>query len=136
MILTLVAAMALEAAPVTISVSGLRNARGHVHVALCPKDKFITETCPYKGSAPAAAGVTMVTIPGVPAGDYAAQAFHDENDNQHMDRMFGSIPKEGFGFSRDAKVRFSPPAWSDAVFTHTAAPQAIRFGMRYMMAGK
>ena len=133
MILTLVAAMALEAAPVTISVSGLRNARGHVHVALCPKDKFITETCPYKGSAPAAAGVTMVTIPGVPAGDYAAQAFHDENDNQHMDRMFGSIPKEGFGFSRDAKVVMGPPSFADAVFDVGNAPVHQTIKMRYML---
>ena len=136
MILTLIAAMALETAPVTVSVSGLRNAQGHVHVALCPKDKFLSEACPYKASAPATAGVTVVTIPAVPAGDYAAQAFHDENDNHHMDRLFGKIPKEGFGFSRDAKVRFAPPLWAEAMFTHPASPQAIRFGMRYMMGGK
>ena len=81
-------------------------------------------------------GVTLVTFPAVVAGDYAAQSFHDENSNQKMDRIFGKIPKEGFGFSRDAKVRFAPPAWSDAVFNHGPAPQAIHFGLRYMMGGQ
>lgn len=133
MIPLLIAALGVEAAPLTIEITGLRNARGRVHVALCPRDKFLSESCVYRASAPAAKGSVTLTIPALPAGDYAAQAFHDENANQKMDRNFVGIPKEGFAFSRDAKVRFAPPKWADATFAHDASAQAIRFSMRYML---
>ena len=42
------------------------------------------------------------------------------------------MPTEGFGFSRDAKVRMGPPKYTDAVFEIGSEPvtQAIR--MRYL----
>ena len=123
-------------APVTVQVAQVRSAKGRVHVALCPKERFLADTCLYEASAPAQAGVTTVTFPAIPAGEYAAQAFHDENGNGKMDRVMGMIPKEGFGFSRDAKVRFAPPKWDEAVFTHEAKPQVLQFSLRYMMGAK
>jgi uncharacterized protein (DUF2141 family) len=30
--------------------------------------------------------------------------------------LFGA-PRQGFGFSRDAKMRFGPPGFADAAFT-------------------
>jgi uncharacterized protein (DUF2141 family) len=69
----------------------------------------------------------------VPPGEYAAQAFLDENGNGEVDRGLFGIPKEGVGFSRDARIRLSPPKWRDAVFTHRAQPEVIRFDLRYFM---
>jgi uncharacterized protein (DUF2141 family) len=132
----LLAALALEAAPVTVEITTLRNSQGRVHVALCPRDKFLSEACAFEASAPASKGTTTLTFPAIPPGDYAAQAFHDENANHKMDRNFLGIPKEGFGFSRDAKIRFAPPKWDEAVITHEAKPQVLKFGMRYMLGGK
>jgi len=130
------AALALDAGPITVEITNVRNARGRVHVALCPKSAFLSDNCPYEASAPATQGTTIVTFAAVPPGDYGAQAFHDENSNGKMDQMLGRIPKEGFGFSRDAKVHFGPPKWADAVFAHEAHAQVIRFGMRYMFGNK
>ena len=39
------------------------------------------------------------------AGRYAVQAFLDENGNGEVDRALFGIPKEGVGFSNDAKIR-------------------------------
>ena len=120
-------------APVVVQVANVRNGVGRVHVALCPKDKFLATTCPYEASAPAHPGVTTVVIDHVPPGEWAAQAFHDENGNQEIDRGLFGIPKEGVGFSRDAKIVFGPPKWHDAVFTHGAEKQVIGFKLRYFM---
>ena len=66
-------------------------------------------------------------------GTYAIALLHDENDNGRADRALSMIPREGFGFSRDAPVRMGPPSFADAAITvgATAMRQTIR--MRYML---
>ena len=39
-------------------------------------------------------------------GVYAAQAFHDENMNDKVDRNVLGLPTVGIGFSNDAPFRF------------------------------
>jgi uncharacterized protein (DUF2141 family) len=131
----LLAAMALAEATgtLTIEVGNVRNNRGRVVVDVCPQDRFLKDDCPFHGEAPARAGVTTVTVKDVPAGAFAVQAFHDENGNGETDRGLFGIPKEGVGFSRNARIRMSPPKWADAVFQHQARAEVIRFNMRYFM---
>ena len=121
------------ASAVVVQVANVRNSRGRVHVALCPRDKFLGHACAIEGSAPAHPGVTTVTLEGVPPGDYAAQAFHDENDNRKVDQGIFGIPKEGVGFSRDARIAFGPPKWADAVITHGDSRQTLHLALRYFM---
>ena len=117
-------------APIEIAVTGVRNAAGRVHVDICPQALFLKD-CPWSGEAPARAGVTIVTIRNVPPGRYAAQGTHDENENGKVDRGLFGIPKEGVGFSNDAKIRMGPPRFGEAAFDHGPAPQHITFKFRY-----
>jgi uncharacterized protein (DUF2141 family) len=132
---SVLAAVALAQAmgSITVEVGNVRNSRGHVIVDVCPQDKFLGDGCPYHGEAPAHPGVTTVVIPHVPPGTFAAQAFHDENDNGETDRGLFGIPKEGVGFSRNARIRLGPPKWREAEFVHQARPEVIRFDLRYFM---
>lgn len=120
---------------VTVEITGVRNAKGTVHVDLCPQAQFLKDGCRLSGDAPARAGTTTLTIANVPAGRYAAQVFHDENRNGKVDRALFGIPKEGIGFSRDAPIRMSPPKWDDARFDFAGGRQVIRLKMRYMLGG-
>ena len=120
------------AATLTIEVDNVRNAHGHIHVDVCPQDHFLKEDCPYSGEAPAQAGVTLVHISAVPPGQYAIQAFHDENDNHRVDRALFGIPKEGIGFSNDAPVGLGPPKWDAARFT-VGGDTKLRLKMRYFL---
>jgi uncharacterized protein (DUF2141 family) len=79
---------------------------------------------------PAAKTVT-IRFKGVTPGDYAIALLHDENNNGKADRSLGMIPKEGYGFSRDAKVSMGPPKFKDAVFAMGAAAQRMSIKMRY-----
>lgn len=131
-----VAASALDAAPagtLTLEVSNIRNAKGRVHVDICPEARFLKEDCPYSATAPAHVGTTVVTVTGLPPGRYAAQLFHDENMNNKVDRVIFGLPKEGVGFSNDAPIRMSPPKWRDAQFDHGGGAQTIRVTMRYFL---
>lgn len=117
---------------ITIQVHNVRNSHGRVRVAACPKARFLANECPWRADSPAVTGTTTVTVSGVPPGEYAVQAFHDENDNNEIDRGIFGIPKEGVGFSRNARILFGPPSWRDAMFTHGAA-QVISFSLRYFI---
>jgi uncharacterized protein (DUF2141 family) len=129
----LTAAAPLPTGTLTLRISNVRNSAGEVHVNLCPHDQFLKPDCPYRGISPAHEGVTVVTVPNLPAGRYAAQVFHDENRNNKVDRLFGKIPKEGLAFSNDAFKRLAAPTWEDAQFVFTGAPQTIQLKMRYLL---
>lgn len=132
MSILLAAAMAQAAGSITFEIGNVRNARGRVLVAVCTQDKFLKEDCTYNADAPARAGTTTVTVPNVPAGNYAAQAFHDENGNEKVDQGFLGIPKEGVGFSRNARITFGPPKYKSAEFAHAGRPAVQRLNLRYM----
>jgi len=117
----------------TVRVTNVRNARGYVHIDICPQASFLQDNCPYAASMPARPGVTIVTAHGLPAGRYAVQAFHDENDNHKVDRALFGIPREGIGFSNDAPIRLGPPKWADAVFTFNGTDQTIELKTRYFL---
>ena len=117
-------------APIEIAVTNVRNAYGRVHVDICPQASFLRE-CPWSGEAPAQPGTTIVTVRNVPPGRYAAQGTHDENSNGKVDRALFGIPKEGVGFSNDARIRMAPPRFPDAAFDHGGVGQRISFALRY-----
>ena len=48
----------------------------------------------------------------IPPGTYALVVIHDENRNGKLDTNWLGLPKEGYGFSSDAKATFSAPSFS------------------------
>ena len=53
----------------------------------------------------------------VPEGEYAIRLYHDVNDDGEMNFNAIGIPKEPYGFSNNAKPRFSAPGWKRVKFT-------------------
>ena len=108
---------------------GLRNTTGTLRVAICRSETFLEPSCARTGVAPAGAGT--VRIADVPPGQYAVQAFHDENGNGRLDRGFVGRPLEGMGFSRDAPMRFGPPRFPDAAIEVPPRGGALALTIRY-----
>ena len=62
-------------------------------------------------------GEVLVPVPLSALPDTIAIAvFHDENDNGVMDKNALGIPLEPYGFSQNARARFSAPPFKDAQF--------------------
>ena len=120
----------------TIDVGNVRVAKGHVHVDVCPEAQFLKDNCPWSANAPARLGDTRVTVTNLPAGRYAVQAFLDENNNGEVDRALFGVPKEGVGFSNDAKIRFGPPKFAEAVFAFDGNARTIRLNLRYYLGAQ
>jgi len=134
--LPLLSAAAPGGGTLTVNVDNVRVARGRVHVDVCPEATFLKDDCPWSGNAPARVGLTPVQVHGLPAGRYAVQAFLDENSNGDVDRGLFGIPREGVGFSNDAKIRLGPPKFAEAVFAFNGTAQAIHLNLRYFTGPK
>lgn len=78
-----------------------------------------------------AGSVVELDFGQVPAGRYAISLFHDENGNGKLDRSL-MMPREGYGFSRNAPVRMGPPSFASAAFTLASQPEHQSIRMRYM----
>ena len=127
----------IEQAKVTVTVTDLRNAKG-IGRACMTTDESKFPRCrgvpgAYAATADAKAGTVSFTFTDVKPGRYAIALLHDENANGKADRALGMMPKEGFGFSRDAKVRMGPPKFSDAAFEVGAADKDLTIRTRYML---
>ena len=122
--------------PIEVTVSGVWRPGGHVRVDVCTRETFLRTTCPYSGEAPAQVGETTVTVPDVPPGVYAIQAYHDANDNHEVDQGFMGIPKEGVGFSRDPHLGLHGPSFEAAAVTHGAEPQSLAVGLHHFFHNK
>ncbi|HEY5070419.1 MAG TPA: DUF2141 domain-containing protein [Caulobacteraceae bacterium] len=129
---TLIATAPARAAMVEVSVNGVTDARGHIRVDLCTRDTFLKPSCPYSGAAEAMTGSTTVKIAGVPPGQYAIQAFHDETDQGVVHQNFLGIPREAIGFSNDAPVHLRGPSFADAAFTVERGMQRISIRLRHL----
>ena len=143
LILTGSAAVLAAATPppqdVSVQLTGLRSGKGQVMACLTAN----AASFPDCGKDPAAAKLALPVRAGgsltldfgaLPPGHYAISVFHDENGNGKLDKML-MIPSEGFGFSRDAPVRFGPPKFAAAAFVVAAEPVRQPIRIRYILGG-
>lgn len=119
---------------VSATVTDLRSSKGEVLACLTTRPDTFPECNrdPHARTLRIPAAPTVVLDFGpVPAGRYAISLFHDENGNGRLDkRLF--IPREGYGFSRNAPVVMGPPRFASAVFDVGAGHhETIR--MRYIL---
>jgi len=124
------------ATTITVDITGLRNAAGLVHLCMTAVPKLYPEGCdkdPARRVATIkASDPSTLVIRDVMPGRYAIVLLHDENSNKKMDKKL-FLPKEGFGFSRDAPLRMGPPNFNAAVFDVTGGkPVRMTMKVRYI----
>lgn len=117
-----------------IGIEGLRNHNGLVRLCLTRSPEHFpdcnADPAAVKRSLPArdAAGIRLG---GIAPGTYALSVIHDENRNGRLDR-FMAIPREGFGFSRNPRIRMGPPRFEEVTFEVTGPTrQTVR--MKYLL---
>lgn len=120
---------------ITVVITNIRNADGEILISLYdkaegfPKDRSaIIRTA----AIPAEPSGQVTTVFGdLPYGDYAIAVLHDEDASQDM--TFGAfhLPKEGYCFSNNVKVRFKPPKFKKAKFTLNGDNVTQTLRMRY-----
>ncbi len=120
---------------ITVVITNLRNAEGEVLISLYdkaegfPRDRgAIIRAAAIRAHA---SGQVTTVFEDLPHGDYAIAVLHDEDNNQGM--TFGTfhLPKEGYCFSNNVKVRFKAPKFKKAKFTLDGENVTQSLRMRY-----
>ena len=72
-----------------------------------------------------------IRLEDIPYGTYGLAIIHDENENYKLDTNFFGVPKEGYGFSNNARGRFGPPDYSDTAFKLETETLVLQIEMKY-----
>ena len=116
-------AAAQNPAELEIRVEGLRNANGSVLLCLTRNPAHFPacngDPAAIRRVVPAAQAAS-IRLAGVAPGSWALAVIHDENGNRRLDRFMG-IPREGFGFSRNPRMRMGPPRFEEVRFEAAGA---------------
>ena len=120
---------------ITVTITDLRNPDGEILISLYdkaegfPKDReAIVRTAAVE---PGVSGQISTVFTDLPYGDYAIAVLHDEDASKGM--TFGAfhLPKEGYCFSNNVKVRFKPPKFKKTKFTLDGDGVTQTLRMRY-----
>ena len=132
---TLLTGAGEPAGDLSLTITGLRSAKGQVMICLTREADHFPD-CSDSDSARTAivpASQAQASFKHLSQGRYAISVLHDENGNGRADMTLGFIPREGFGFSRDAPVRMGPPKFAQAAFTLADKDESQSIRMRYLM---
>ncbi len=116
-----------------VRVTNVRSTKGKVGVAVFNTAKgFPNIPASFKRVRVDIDGTTATAvIDDLEPGTYAVAATHDENNNDKMETNFLGIPKEGYGFSNDARGRLGAPSFNAAKFNLNDASQTVTIKMGY-----
>ncbi|RRQ23090.1 DUF2141 domain-containing protein [Thiohalobacter thiocyanaticus] len=67
----------------------------------------------------------------IPPGTYALAVIHDENMDGKLNTNWLGIPREGYGFSNDAKALLGAPSFEAASFSYDGQSLDLTIGLNY-----
>jgi uncharacterized protein (DUF2141 family) len=103
-----------------IEIKGMNSSKGDISLALYDKESdFPSITNTYRSKVQNAKDKTIV-FEDLKSGTYAIAIYHDENGNGILDKNIFGVPTEKYGFSNNARGKFSYPAYNSACFSLTA----------------
>ncbi len=120
----------------TVKITGIRNVKGRINIALFRDGKGFPSDIPSAVAAqrvdidPQTLTATAV-FKNLPQGSYAAAVLHDENLSGKMDFDAQGIPQEGYGISNNPDTTQGPPTPEDAKFAVDKPESAIEIKMTY-----
>jgi len=117
---------AQDAGTVRLEITGLKGASGDIYIAVYDSDDawLGDDTVMQQKVAIGEAldGELVRYELQLPPGEYAFSIFYDANNNGELDTNFIGIPNEPIAISNNARPRFGPPSYEDAVFNLGGEP--------------
>lgn len=115
----------------TVEIEQLRNNNGKILLELKNENEEV-----LKGfSEGIADNKCIIVIENLNPGKYAFKFFHDENNDEKINTNFIGIPKEGYGFSNNAKGTFGPPSFEKMLF-ELSKSDTIKCAPSYILTQK
>ena len=104
-----------------VEISGLQDAQGTIYIAVYDSDDtWLGEETVLRREVVIADVLAEGLVSAelhLPPGEYALSIYYDSNGNGDLDTNFIGIPKEPVALSNNARPKFGPPKYKDAVFS-------------------
>ena len=114
-------ALGAETASLKVELSGLAEVEGKIYIAVYDSsDTWLGDEVVASQAVDIVSSRIDQLVHAeltLPPGDYAFSIFYDVNGNGELDANFIGIPKEPVALSNNARPKFGPPKFKDAVFT-------------------
>lgn len=108
----------VSAAEIKVIITGFENENGNVRIGLSSSEKNYKANEFYRRATVNIKNNSVEYVfDNIPFGTYAIKFYHDENENEKLDKNLFGIPKEEYGFSNNATGSFGPASFDDAKFT-------------------
>lgn len=106
----------LTGGTVEITVTNIKSEKGgQLSAAIFTKEYFLkNDRAILQKAIEVNANTMKMTFTNVPPGNYAMAFFQDLDQDEKLSTNLIGYPKEPFGFSNNAKLRFGPPSFKDA----------------------
>ena len=121
-----------QAATLHVTVEKIRNDAQPVRVLLFnTPDSFPDEALCFKSHATRALeGTAVVEFADLDPGHYAIMAYHDENEDNRLNRVLGMWPSEGYGLSLNPLV-MGPPTFQETSFELPPRGLSVTLSLQY-----
>ena len=106
-------------AELQISLGNIKEAKGSIYVAVYDNESNFLIPEKVRDSkivSVSNTGTMDIRFSNLPSGSYAISCFHDLNGNGKLDTNLFGIPLEPYGFSNNARPKFSAPNWAEVKF--------------------
>lgn len=122
----------VQAATLHVTVEKIRNDSQFVRVLLFNSpDSFPDEAQCFKAQATRAMdGTAVVEFTDLNPGPYAIMAYHDENEDNRLNRVLGMWPSEGYGLSLNPLV-MGPPTFQETSFELPPRGLSVTLSLQY-----
>ena len=123
-----------SAADLKIDIIGLRNTEGVLRLSLYNDDSTFLKSQGRLASLKLMhlhAHQVRACFADLLPGMYAVTVHHDENDDGELNRNAVGLPREGYGFSNDARRPLGPPSFAQAAVTVANEDKIIKITLRY-----
>ena len=128
--------VSIDTTALRIELSGLQHVEGNLYIAVYDSgDTWLGKDTVLEKQvviAESREGELVSTRLQLPPGEYALSIFYDSNNNGELDTNFIGIPKEPVALSNNARMKFGPPKYQDAVFTLGSEPLTQSISMEKM----
>ncbi|MGH6990934.1 MAG: DUF2141 domain-containing protein [Stellaceae bacterium] len=121
------------AATLTVTITGVHNAKGDVYVALFNGPKKFPDGDYSLRHLKVNASTTpiVVSFNDIPPGTYAVGCYHDENSNHKFDTNWIGYPLEGYALSNGIRAVVSRPTFAQAAFPVGNPATSVTLNVRY-----
>ncbi|MFA5667883.1 MAG: DUF2141 domain-containing protein [Balneolaceae bacterium] len=117
-------AIATQKASFKLYINGIEKVEGEIRIAIFDSKNKYTKDPIHAVVLPISDTKVELELENMSYGEYAIAVYHDQNKNGKLDTNLLGMPKEKYGFSNNARGKFGPASWDDAVF-EIASPTKV-----------